>query len=334
MGFTSPVPGEPDLRYYSHTWTTAGSGLVIVSGGQSGHVDVTSTSTVHVSNAMGLHWLAMFGVQRGNLMAVRGFEDASPVQTPNVACRGIAEPYEDPETGAPSPNIAYLLSNRLHDVASAPRAGALGFVLDLDEDPQPLKSTAIPSKTGVRLIDGVECAPIYKDPHVLEPTENPRNGCGGPESAGLKDVDAVPRAFDGGMALYFSANVYPVGESAWIPHRGWGIRRSVAAPAPAGRTFGADFVVRAVLGADQGGAYDLVVRTEAANLMGPLTGPIGSGNAEFVGTGSPGDVYLDPDPVRLPRGDWIVFAGGGSGGLERFETNAAVAERTYAEAWR
>ena len=53
---------------------------------------------------------------------------------------------------------------------------------------------------------------------------------------------------------------------------------------------------------------------------------------------------LDPDPVRLPSGEWVVFTG--SQGpydpvtqqspnfyLERFESGEANAERSFRDAW-
>ncbi len=141
----------------------------------------------------------------------------------------------------------------------------------------------------------------------------------------LKDVDAVPALFDGGVALYFAGNHNEVG-GAVTGNYGWGIWRGVLGPETAGRVYGTDFVVRPVTVDNVGGNHDLVARSNPGDPDGRWKGDSQS--------------RLDPDPVRLPSGEWIVFSGsGGPEGsgkvfpLERFETTADVAEATYREAW-
>lgn len=148
----------------------------------------------------------------------------------------------------------------------------------------------------------------------------------------LKDVDAVPVVFDRGLALYFAGNhTKAAGPPVNGRRYGWGIWRGVLGPETAGRVYGTDFVVRAVADADPGGTDDLVARSNPTNTVGNWSGD--------------SQTRLDPDPVRLPSGEWIVFSGSQSPSLpdgtpgpgfplERFEGTAAAAEEPYREAWR
>ncbi len=139
----------------------------------------------------------------------------------------------------------------------------------------------------------------------------------------LKDVDAVPVVFDGGVALYFAGNHYADG--ATTRRYGWGVWRAVMGPQAYERAYGTDFVVRPVTAADHGGDYDMVARSNPTNVAGNWNGD--------------SQTRLDPDPVRLPSGEWIVFSGsqGPKGAnpfpLERFEAAAATAEANFADAW-
>ncbi len=143
--------------------------------------------------------------------------------------------------------------------------------------------------------------------------------------------------FDRGVALYFSANF---SDTATIGTQyAWGIWRAVLGPATNSRAYGTDFVVRPLSDTDPGGTRDLVVRSNEADDAGfPFIVPLPTR------WDSISQMRLDPDPVRLPSGEWVVFTG--SQGpydpvtqqspnfyLERFESGEANAERSFRDAW-
>lgn len=143
----------------------------------------------------------------------------------------------------------------------------------------------------------------------------------------LKDVDGVAVSFPDGLALYVALNFKDVDSKLAAYDAGWhfwGLWRAVAGPAPAGRVYGTDFAIRWIDEPDVGAAYDCVAR---------------SNDTDFTGTwwDDKSQIRLDPDPVRLPTGEWIVFSGSDPTGspkpLERFETSAYNGDRSFAEAW-
>lgn len=136
----------------------------------------------------------------------------------------------------------------------------------------------------------------------------------------LKDVDAVPMVFDDGVALYFAAN-----DNGAAPAGGthaWGLWRSVLGPAVRSRTYGMDFVVRPVDDANLGGNEDLIARSNPADQAG-----------DWYDDGT--KMRLDPDPVRLPSGEWVVFTGASAEGgsplfaHERYEADQNTAESQF-----
>ncbi len=149
------------------------------------------------------------------------------------------------------------------------------------------------------------------------------------EYSALKDVDAVVVRTDDGLFLYVSAN--DTGERD-LRYHAWGIWRATVAKVPAGRVYGTDFVARPQASAkDSGGTYDLVARSNPDH-QNPYF------DIDWWADGS--KMRLDPDPVRVPSGEWIVFTGAAKEGettpnfvLERYEATQANAERTYADAW-
>ena len=150
--------------------------------------------------------------------------------------------------------------------------------------------------------------------------------------AKLKDVDGDVELYDDGLALYVALNNWPDDPYA-APYETnehfWGIWRTTAGPAALGRVAGTDFVLRWIPAADAGGEYDCVARSNPTDNVGDLWD-------------DESQMRLDPDPVRLPSGDWMVFTGSDSPRatdpplwpLERFDTAEANGDRRFGSAWR
>lgn len=137
-----------------------------------------------------------------------------------------------------------------------------------------------------------------------------------------KDVDAAVVAFDGGVNLYVSINQRTAeGHERSI----YGIWRTTAGPATVGRVAYMDFAFRWADVLTEDGTYDLVARSA------------GSASTSDV---SVTRMRLDPDPVQLPSGEWIVFTGGADTNngnpdvLGRFSTSAANGSRRFRSIWR
>lgn len=151
------------------------------------------------------------------------------------------------------------------------------------------------------------------------------------ESVGelIQAVDAVPVIHDGALYLYVCLNaVANRTPSGGLPY-GWGIWRTVAGPAAAGRVFGQDFVLRWIDTADAGGTEDCVARSNPADKTNL-----------YYDDGSL--MRLDPDPVRLPSGEWIVFTGAVDSSkagvqvalpLSRFDTTEYNGDRRFRSEW-
>lgn len=149
--------------------------------------------------------------------------------------------------------------------------------------------------------------------------------------AKLKDVDGDVDLHEGGLSLYVALNEWGEDTRA-APHETneffWGIWRTAAGPAAAGRVYGTDFVLRWIDEADPGGEYDNVARSNPTD------------------TGSPpwadkSQMRLDPDAVRVPSGEWVVFTGSTDDAeppaqwpLERFDTTETNGDRRFGAAWR
>ena len=148
----------------------------------------------------------------------------------------------------------------------------------------------------------------------------------------VKDVDGDVELYDDGLSLYVALNNWPDDRNP-APYDTnqflWGIWRTTAGPAAMGRVEGTDFVLRWIPETEPGGEYDCVARSNPTDNLG-------------VPWDDQSQMRLDPDPVRLPSGDWIVFTGSDSPKadpkplwpLARFDTGETNGDRRFGAAWR
>ena len=149
----------------------------------------------------------------------------------------------------------------------------------------------------------------------------------------VKDVDGDVELYDDGLSLYVALNSW-TDDPTPAPYETnqivWGIWRTTAGPAAMGRIEGTDFVLRWIPETDPGGEYDCVARSNPSDNVG-------------VPWDDQSQMRLDPDPVRLPSGDWIVFTGSDTPRvvvdkplwpLARFDTGETNGDRRFGAAWR
>jgi len=131
----------------------------------------------------------------------------------------------------------------------------------------------------------------------------------------LHDVDAQPAWAGEQMLLFVSANLST--ETATTGPYGYGIFRCAAIPDSVAAEFGIDFVVH---------PYDPATEGDSERDMVTAATP--------AGDSMPTVMRLDPDPVQLPNGDWLMFNGGTSGvALERNAATDIEVSRIWSDAW-
>lgn len=142
-----------------------------------------------------------------------------------------------------------------------------------------------------------------------------------------KDVDAAAVTFEHGVGLYVSLNRKPNEDT--FGRSIFGIWRTTAGPAAAGRAPYMDFAFRWADVTTEDHTFDLVSRSSTD----------GDGAESYP-------MRLDPDPVQLPSGEWLVFTGGDivvngddstrseSDRLLAFSTSEANGSRRFRSVWR
>jgi len=146
----------------------------------------------------------------------------------------------------------------------------------------------------------------------------------------IKDVDAQAVWAGGQLLLFISANRASAASAlpAGSPYSGdyaYGICRLAAIPASVAGEFGIDFVMHEYL--PSSGA------TSDRDMVALSPADVSTGNAEHM--------RLDPDPVQLPNGDWIVLNGVTGKDpvsdkgmpMERNTASDAEVSRLWSDAW-